>query len=210
MMNLKVKECISNQFIEVRGYILEKGDDALVIDPGFEIQSFLDQLKGKSLIAILLTHGHFDHIAGLNELSLHYPNTPVYIAEADRSLLYHCEENLSNRFQTPVEINSEIQILNLTEGNLKLNHFNCQVIEIGGHTRGSMVFVFDHVLFSGDTLMKDTVGVVNVPGQDLTVLTDRIASKILTLPEETEIYSGHTEKTTVAREKSHNFYFKEL
>ena len=165
------------------------------------------QEKGFSVAAILLTHGHFDHILAAEEIKKEY-DIKIYASEAESQILTDSNNNLSVPFTgEPFVINSDVGLKAGEE--LKIGPFRIKLIAVPGHTIGGMCYYFEEAgtLFSGDTLFAGSVGRHDFPtGNGLQLLTG-IKDKLFTLPEETICYSGHGELTTIGYEKENNPFF---
>ena len=185
------------QPIENNNYLVTDGNNAVLIDcsgfPG-KLQSQIEE-TGIKLDAILLTHGHFDHICGIKN-----NGTPVYMNDKDIKWLDKANDYLPlcgmNEIKTP-------QITNSVKENdlLKFGNLEFKVIETPGHTQGGVCYLIEDKLFSGDTVFYESVGRADLDGGDYRQLIENIREKILTLPDSTIIYPGHGQQTTVKHEK---------
>lgn len=199
-MEIKV---ITLGHIAVNCYMVSTEKAALVIDPGFEskvVEDFLlDNLNKERLI--LLTHAHFDHIGGAVSLRDN-TDTKIAIGEKDNFALSDGDTNLSNRFHGHLEPFSADILLKdqeeLTVGDIKI-----KVIHTPGHTVGSVSFLIDDILFSGDTLFNMSIGRTDFPGGDFAVLKKSI-DKLFDLNDDITVLSGHGEPTTILHEKQYN------
>jgi hydroxyacylglutathione hydrolase len=182
--------------------------DAVVIDPGLDPEAILDFLEEKKLSvgAILNTHGNADHIAGNGAVKAAFPDAPIIIGANEVHLLGDAEANLSAPFGMP--ITSPPADDTVREGDtLEVAGISLEVLDLPGHSPGHVVFLYrDHpcVLFGGDVLFRGGVGRTDFPGSDSIVFFAGIRTKILTLPEDTKVYSGHGPATTIGREKITN------
>ena len=186
-------------------YIDDKTQHGFLIDPGAEAGRLLSitRREGWVIEAILLTHGHFDHTGAVNEFR-DTLGIPVYAhADADRYLL-DPRMNLSafcvgNWTVGNVEYLRDGDVVSL-EANPA---FSLRVIHTPGHTTDSVVYYSekDRVAFVGDTIFKGSIGNYQYPGGNRRDIIKSIMEKILTLPEETALYSGHSEETIVGIEK---------
>lgn len=195
---------------ETNCYILrssETATDCLIIDTGLNATKIVDFLKQSKLnpIAVILTHGHMDHIAGLNLLRETYPETKVYIHKFDAPMLEEPQANLSAAAGIAFTTTPADHLLEDT-ATIAEAAVNLTVIHTPGHTPGGIcLYSKDHsILFSGDTLFTESVGRTDFPGGSMPELIQNIKDKLLVLPEETKVYPGHGPVTTIAHEKNHN------
>jgi glyoxylase-like metal-dependent hydrolase (beta-lactamase superfamily II) len=160
-----------------------------VIDPGAEsgtILNFIDDAKLK-LTAILITHGHFDHIMAVDEV-VRETGTPVFITDADKGELQNT---------LPLKDGERVSV-----GKLEF-----EVIATPGHTPGGVTFKCEDALFTGDTLFKDSCGRTDFDGGSMDVLQKSLR-RLAELPGDYEVYPGHDLATTLQKERDHNFYVK--
>lgn len=187
-------------------YILHNNRDALIFDPGGDfniIRKFLDDSK-LTVVAILLTHGHFDHIgaaAGLQE----YTYAPVYAHPGDDDYIKNCAEH-AVYFGAPSCRAPKVD-KHIKDGDKII--FNCaevKVLHTPGHSLGSVCYYIENegLLISGDTLFCDSVGRTDLPGGDFETLAVSIREKIYRLPPKTLVYPGHGFGTTIGHEKEFN------
>ncbi|MBZ0263274.1 MBL fold metallo-hydrolase [bacterium] len=193
--------------LETNGFVIAEGQDAVIIDPGDEAFLFSEIIKKNNLTlhAILLTHGHGDHIGGVPQLKDEYPDVPVCCHEKDarmltdpaKNLAIHVGKNLQLR--EPDVLLKENEVLNYGALTLHVRH-------IPGHTPGHIVFVSERNVFAGDTLFAGSIGRWDFPGGNGNLLVSSIREKLLTLPDETVVYPGHGPQTTIGEEKRSNPY----
>jgi glyoxylase-like metal-dependent hydrolase (beta-lactamase superfamily II) len=174
-------------------YVVSAGGDAVVIDPGAEANRVLKAVGGREVAAILVTHGHSDHVGAVDELVAE-TGAPVMAPHRDLAL-----------FEGYVGVPPARL---LKDGDrLEFGDISLTVIATPGHTPGSSCFYAPGVLFSGDTLFAEGVGRTDLPGGSAEALFNSIRERIFSLAGDTIIYPGHGERTTVAREKSSNPFF---
>ncbi|MBE6805702.1 MAG: MBL fold metallo-hydrolase [Ruminococcaceae bacterium] len=190
-------------------YMLENESAAVVIDPGEitpELMLFAKENNEKRQKAILLTHCHFDHIAGINELKKVF-NADVFISAADAEGLNNPNINVS-RYLTgnSFSLTADKQ---LNDGDvLTFGKDRITVLMTPGHTKGSACFIMGDVIFSGDTLFKMNIGRYDLPTANAKELLMSL-KRIKNLSGDYTVYSGHGDVTTLEFERQNNFYLKD-
>lgn len=198
---------------ETNCYVLRSGraaEDCLVIDPGLDAEPLIDFLQEHHLnpVAVVLTHGHIDHIAGVAALREQFPDTKVFIHKLDAEMLTEPHTNLSA--MTGMAFRTDPQDAVLQEGDvIEQAGVKLSVLHTPGHTPGGICLYSqdDGVAFVGDTLFADSVGRTDFPGGSMSQLLNSVKEKLFTLPDETRVYPGHGPDTTIAHEKAHNPFF---
>ena len=185
----------------------ENTGKAVIIDPGAQadrIQSKITELD-LSVEAILLTHGHFDHMMAAEELRKAY-GADIYIGKKEKQLLGNTDTNLSEMFGKPYAIVADQYVEEGME--LALAGVTFRVIDTPGHTEGGVCYYVKEyeAAFSGDTIFYESVGRTDFPTGSMRVLVESIHEKIFTLPEDTQLFPGHGNSTTVGYEKQNNLY----
>ena len=184
--------------------------ETVIIDPGAQfniIKSKINNLQLKP-VAILLTHGHFDHIMAAKELSNEF-SIDIHVAKPEASVLSDSSLNCSNLIRQNFTLDADV----LLENNeiITLADIDIEVIYTPGHTHGGACYYIkdQEVLFSGDTLFFESVGRTDFPTGDVRSLMHSISSQLLTLPESVKAYPGHGEETTIGHERANNFFIQE-
>ena len=177
----------------------------LVFDPAESGAAIYEALKTKGfqVAAILLTHGHVDHIAGVKELK-ECSGALVYACDKEADLLSDMRDNLSMMFGTPLRVEADELLQDGKE--YVLGDMTFQMIATPGHTVGSCTYYFKEadILISGDTLFEGSVGRTDFPTGSMSVLVHSIKHKLFTLPEKTICCPGHGGTTTIGWEKDNN------
>lgn len=213
---MKVLEyCALRMFAANTFFIVFDDNDAICIDPGDnsgDIERFIDK-NNLNIIAVLLTHGHFDHIRDLNNINKKFKGIPIYIHEGDYECLSDDLLNGSASFKSKQFehlIPNEANIVEISRDEiLNIHDLQIKCIYTPFHTKGSLCFYINEfkMLFSGDTLFKGSVGRTDLKGSCPHLMQESL-SKLKILPENTIVYPGHDENTTIKYEKEHNFYLK--
>lgn len=198
--------------LETNSYVVtayESAKDCVIIDTGLDAEPLMEFLKQRKLTpaAVILTHGHADHIAGVNILRQTYPEIKVVIHKLDAKMLTSSVKNLSAIAGVFFKAEPADVIMD-NEEVIEFAGVSLQVLQTPGHTEGSISLYSetDKVVFSGDALFADSIGRTDFPGGNFDVLIKSIKQKLLTLPGKTTVYSGHGSVTTIEREKQYNQY----
>ena len=213
MLDLFISRKACNSYI-----LYNDNKDAILVDPGFNEGNRLIEHIEKidvNIIAIIITHAHYDHITALEDVLKKFPDATTYVNEDELELLDNPKLNLS-RFRDdgsekivtylPKKLvcltdNEEIQVVGYT----------IQMIKTPFHTKGSACFYVkeENILFSGDTLFYTTIGRCDLPtGSNRTI--ESSLSKLLTLPLSARVYPGHGVATTLERERKYNAYLRNI
>lgn len=187
----------------------EKTKEAVVIDPADEGAYIAKRLRslGYALKAILLTHGHFDHITGAEELRS-LTGAEIYAYEGEKELLADPKLNCSSIAGHTVSLVPDKFFKDKDQ--LELAGFTFEVLFTPGHTSGSVCFYLksEGILFSGDTLFQESVGRSDLPTGNGRRLVKSVNERLLPLGEDILVYPGHGEDTTIGYEKRYNYYLK--
>ncbi len=209
---------IKSNFYNQNIYILTNDNqNTLIIDPGNSGPQILAYLKEQNLNpqAVLITHGHFDHFSGLNEVLAVYPNLDIYIGKKDVHNLFDHDLNLSylNRNQL-VFIDKDKyfnQVIGVEQKTYNIHNFKVEIIDIPGHTPGSVCFLFPDLnyIFTGDTLLRESIGRVDLKHSVPQYYRESLL-KFSHLDSTMIIYPGHGIKTKIGYELEHNEALKQI
>lgn len=188
--------------------IVSPQKNALIIDPGAEANKLIKWIKENKWnpCAILLTHCHFDHIGALDEMRSEF-NISAYVHPIESTWISNAQLNLSAYMASPVE-QSPAEHTWDTMGEMTLFDFSFRIEHVPGHSPGHVVYIFENAGFvvAGDTLFRQSVGRTDLPLGNHQQLLSGIKQKLLTLPNQTIVYPGHGDSTTIQDEKANNSF----
>ena len=192
--------------MEANCYILAAGESspAIIIDPGQDerkIQKALDKYKLQAAL-VVNTHGHYDHIGADDKFKV-----AVYAHKDDVALLLDARLNLSGVFSSAYEVKSKI--LPLEDGGIvQAPGLQLKVLHIPGHTAGGIALLLiqpeKNIVFTGDSLFCGSIGRTDLAGGSEALLIKGIKEKLFSLPDETIVYPGHGDSSTIGAEKRDN------
>ena len=206
MGKLELQQCVLGP-VYTNCYIAKNKEtgEALIIDPADSPSKI--ELKvnamGARPVAVLLTHGHFDHIMGVEAVREKY-QIPVYACRQEEEMLREPSVNMTDRMRKPCSIVPDVFLDDLQV--FEAAGFSIQMIHTPGHTKGSCCYYLkeEGVLFSGDTLFCGSVGRTDFPGGSASQIRDSLHRLLAALPDDTSVYPGHDTSTTIGYEKRYN------
>ena len=201
-MSFKIKHFLLGM-VRTNCYIVYNDkNEAVIIDPADlpdKIAAFIDD-NNLNPLAILLTHGHFDHVGGACYLRDRY-NIKIYADEHEKIVLNNRDYNLSSDFGMDISFDADVYI---KDGDvLKLGDLIFKTVYTPGHTIGSTCYILEDVVFSGDTLFAGTHGRTDFPTGSEGMIMRSIKDKLLKLDENMTVYPGHDIETTIYEEKGY-------
>ncbi len=192
--------------LENNNYLLidEKSKEAVLIDCTQDCTDIDNALKeyGAKLKYILLTHGHFDHILGVNDFKRKY-DCKVLLHEADKTLADSVTEFVKNFGIDEADV-QEIDEYIRDNQIIKFGENSIKVIHTPGHTKGGVCYFVGDKLFSGDTLFYESVGRTDLPDGNFAHIKSSIEERLFKLDDNIQVYAGHGHSTTIGHEKANN------
>lgn len=185
--------------------INEDTKEVIIVDPADSAQRISKWINSENLkpVAVLLTHGHFDHIMAMDALREEY-KIPVYASRDEVDVLAKPQLNVSTMMG--IRLSTQADELFKDGDVLELAGIKLKVISTPGHTVGSVCFYIEeeNMLISGDTLFCASVGRTDFPTGSSRQLIESIKTRLFVLPDDTAVFPGHNDMTTIGYEKTHN------
>lgn len=183
----------------------EGNNEVIFFDPADKGDYIYEALreKGFHVKGIMLTHGHFDHIWGTNKLR-ELSGAPIYAYEEEKALCEDAVTNVSDQVGRPYTVIPDRYLKDGEE--ITIADMTCRLIATPGHTIGSCCYYFEEagMLIAGDTLFAESVGRTDLATGSMSAIVRSIQERLFVLPDETKVYPGHGESTTIVHEKQYN------
>ena len=184
----------------------EKTIEGFIVDPGGYNKVLTKEVRDNdvNIKYIILTHGHSDHICGVNEHKAEFPDAKIVAYKDEEAMLENPNLNQSPGFGVPYSTKADILVSDGDE--LKVGDVTLKFIHTPGHTEGGMcIYVKEaKALFSGDTLFRQSIGRTDFPGGSYKEIMDSIRKKLFLLPDDTNVFPGHMGMTSIGFEKENN------
>lgn len=177
----------------------EETKRGIIVDPGDEAEKIENELisLGVKLEGIILTHCHFDHVGAVDEIKAKHPEINIYVNEIDYE---YVKDDVNWPFG---KFNSEVTFIEENK-EFEVGPFKFKTIFTPGHSKGSVCFLGNNILFSGDTLFRETVGRTDLIGSSYEEILDSVNNKLMLLDDNVEVYPGHGHSTTIKHERHNN------
>jgi len=208
MSKMRINHYVVGQ-VQTNCYVVinDENKECFIIDPGASAKQLAERVRNDELkpVAILLTHGHFDHAGAAEELAKEF-GVKIYVHEAEKDTLQDANKNVSWMVGKSESYRADIFLKD--EQELELADMKIKVFHTPGHTEGGCCYYLpeDGVVFSGDTLFAQSVGRTDFPGGSMSQIVRSIQEKLMILSDDTTVYPGHNEITTIETERKYNPY----
>ena len=193
-------------FVGTNCYFLILNKDAILIDAAGDGELLVKYIENNNLNlkAILITHGHYDHIEALDLLHDKYKDVKIYLSRDEIDVVENNDYSLMDHNLKDDTLKS-ISLLD-NDNIIKLLNLDIKVLNTPGHTKGSTSYYIEElkILFSGDTLFKDTYGRCDLPTGNMKEIAKSVGVELMKLPDETLVFPGHGDTTTIGHERKYN------
>lgn len=198
---MEIESFVLTPFAE-NGYVLRDGGEGIVIDPGEASPALMRAIEGLHVPSIVLTHSHIDHVGGVAavkratgaELVCHREAAPMLQAVEQQGAMFGLQVEAAPDPDRYLDEGDDVQVGSAT----------LKVVNVPGHAPGHIALIGDGFVIGGDVLFMGSIGRTDLPGGDYDTLINSIRTKLLTLPDNTVVYSGHGPATTIGQERMTN------
>jgi hydroxyacylglutathione hydrolase len=208
-MTIEIKQFITGP-IETNTYVVANEESrCCIVDPSSDCSEMLRFIDDNSLQpgAVILTHGHFDHLLGIPEVLRQFPEISLWAHPLDHGFIRQADLNGSPMAGIRYAYNGPLH--ELTKGAMRIGGLDSTVLHIPGHTPGGCALLFEGHCLAGDSLFAGSVGRTDFKYGDHALLIRSIKEKLMTLPDNTVVHPGHGGRTTIGRERRMNPFLQE-
>jgi len=198
---VEIKTFVTTPFAE-NAYVITDSGEAMVIDPGEATPELLDAIEGLRVTTLVNTHAHIDHVGGNAEIKRR--TGAELVCHADAKDMLEAVPMQGKMFGLSVEPSPPPDRLIAEGDRLSVGNVTLQILDVPGHAPGHIALVGDGFTISGDVLFAGSIGRTDLFGGDMDLLMESIRTKLLPLPDETVVLSGHGPPTTIGRERASN------
>lgn len=205
LYTIMIEKIVTGSFL-TNTYLISKDGKCVIVDPGLNFSLAAEKIKQSyEVVAILLTHGHIDHIDGIR-----FFDCPIYIHEDERQFLFDDSLSLYSMMGQKIPFDANKLDLKFVKDQDEVSFigYTFKVMHTPGHTRGSVCYLYGSKLLSGDTLFKGSAGRTDFPTGNALDLRRSLSKIISFCSDSTDVYPGHDDKTTIKYERKNNIFIK--
>lgn len=198
---MEIRSFVTTPFAE-NAYVITDSGEAMVIDPGEATPELLDAIEGFRVTTLVNTHAHIDHVGGNAEIKRR--TGAEFVCHADAATMLDSVPMQGQMFGLSVAPSPQPDRLIAEGDTLEVGEITLKIVNVPGHAPGHIALIGDGFVIGGDVLFAGSIGRTDLMGGDFDLLMDSIRTKLLVLPDETVVLSGHGPPTTIGAERASN------